>query len=102
MSVHRDRVEPSCLGLLENIQPKGRNRQAKGVKLARAARGISKVAGASSMDLLYQDALPAQDECVLVPLNMVGATIGRESRGGGHGKCRPIPCRIRGDPRDRT
>jgi len=51
MGVHRDRVEPSCLGLLEDIQPKGRNRQAKGVKLARTARGVSKVAGASLMGL---------------------------------------------------
>jgi hypothetical protein len=43
-----------------------------------------------------------QDECVVVPLYLICATIGREGGGGGPGKCHRIACCTPNVERDST
>jgi hypothetical protein len=52
--------------------------------------------------LLYQDTLSMQDECVVVPLYLVCATIGRQGGRGGAGKCYRIACCTPNVERDNT
>ena len=62
------------------------------MKLPGAARSMRcQVERVRCESLLYQDALSAQDECVVVPLYLVSETIRREGRRSVRG------CRIRRD-----